>query len=317
MLYLIHGDNALEQDEALAKILAKYEEPGMAGLNVDTLEPPLSLSALRHACDTLPFMGENRVVVVRGALGQKNKQWQKEVAEYLPHLPPTTQLVFLERQTLPKRHPVRRLAEKEGRVIHYTVPKSRNLPGWIRKRAKERGCTIEPRATMLLAHNIGTNLRQLDQEIQKLKIYRGGSGTITLEDVKTMVPYVQGADVIFDMVDALGQRKPRVAMQHLHRLLDAGEQHPLQIFGMIVRQYRLLIQVRWLMEQGLTENQIVARLNLHPYVGQKMRSQATFFNLEQLRRAYDLLFESDLTIKTGRLTPEAALDLLVAELTRL
>ncbi len=88
-----------------------------------------------------------------------------------------------------------------------------------------------------LAQNIGVNLLLLDQEIQKLLLYVGEDVPITAEDVNVMVPYIQSADVIFQMVDALGQRDARLAASHLHRLLDVGE-HPLGIFGMIVRQFR-------------------------------------------------------------------------------
>jgi DNA polymerase-3 subunit delta len=317
MLHLIHGENALEQDEALARLLDELADQEMLGLNRETLEPPLTLGELRRACDTLPFLGGSRVVVVKGALKKGRDSWLKKLVDYLPALPETTLLIFLERQSLPKRHPVLKLAKSQGRVQHFKVPSSRDLPGWIRARCKKRGCVIEPRAMMLLAQNIGSNLYQLDQEIQKLQLYKGDQGPISEEDVRLLVPYVQSADVIFDMVDALGQRKPHIAAQHLHRLLDVGDQHPLSIFGMVVRQYRLLIQVRWLMERGKTEREIAQRLKLHPYVAKKMRSQATFFTEEQLRGAYRLLVESDLAIKTGKLTPEAALDLLVAQLTRL
>ena len=131
-----------------------------------------------------------------------------------------------------------------------------------------------------------------------------------------MVPYVQSADVIFNMVDALGQRNAQNAALYLHRLLDTGE-HPLSIFGMVVRQFRLLIQTRWLIDQRQTAPKITDRLKLHPYVAQKLYSQALRFTPPQLRAAYALLLETDLAIKTGGIEAETSLDLLVAKLTRL
>jgi DNA polymerase III delta subunit len=71
------------------------------------------------------------------------------------------------------------------------------------------------------------------------------------------------------------------------------------------------------MHQGKTEREIAKRLRLHPFVAKKTSGQATFFSQKQLRAAYDVLKAHDLAIKTGKLTPEAALELLVAELTRL
>jgi DNA polymerase-3 subunit delta len=131
-----------------------------------------------------------------------------------------------------------------------------------------------------------------------------------------MVPYVESADVIFNMVDALGQRSAQNAAVYLHRLLDTGD-HPLYVLTMIVRQFRLLIQTRWLIDQRHTVPDITNRLKLHPYVAQKLYSQALRFTPAQLRVAYALLMEMDLAIKTGKIESATALDLLVAKLTRL
>ncbi len=317
MLILIHGDNPLEQDEALTQLFVQHTDAALGGLNREMLEAPLALGELRRACDTLPFLGGSRLVVVQEALAKAKKEWLEAITDYLPQLPESTLLIFMERQKLPKRHPVLRWAEQHGQVHYFGSPSDRELPGWIRQRCRQHGCTMEPGAVMLLAHNIGAHLYQLDQEIQKLQLYKGEAGPISTEDVQLLVPYVQSADVIFQLVDALGQRKPHLAAQHLHRLLDTGAQHPLSIFGMIVRQYRLLIQIRWLLDRSHSEGEIAQRLKLHPYVAQKVRAQAGFFTHAQLRAAYTLLAESDLAIKTGKLTAETALDLLVAQLTRL
>jgi DNA polymerase III subunit delta len=111
---------------------------------------------------------------------------------------------------------------------------------------------------------------------------------IRVEDVQVMVPYVQSADVIFQMVDALGQRDPRRAATDLHRLLDVGE-HPLGIFGMIVRQFRLLLQIRWMSDRHQPQQQIVSRLKLHPYVVRKILAQAERFTIGQLTRGLPAL----------------------------
>ena len=208
-------------------------------------------------------------------------------------------------------------AEKNNaKVLSFDVPKPKDLSRWIVVRTQKRGGKIDPRAAALLAQNIGSNLLILDQEIRKLLLYCGKGVTISVEAVQTMVPYVQTADVIFDMVDALGQRNPQKAAIFLHRLLDTGE-HPLGIFGMVVRQFRLLIQTRWLIDQRQTVPDIKNRLDLHPYVVQKLYSQALRFTPGQLKAAYTLLMEADISIKTGEIEPVTALDLLVAKLTRL
>jgi DNA polymerase-3 subunit delta len=126
------------------------------------------------------------------------------------------------------------------------------------------------------------------------------------------VPYLQDA-VIFDMVDALGRRDGRAAAQTLHRLLDAGD-HPLALLGMIVRQFRLLIQVEELKTGGATPQDIAQTLKIHPFPARKLYNQVTNFTAMQLEKVYRYLLDTDVAIKTGKIEAEVALDLLVAGL---
>jgi DNA polymerase-3 subunit delta len=317
-IYILHGENGLERDEAVAGLVDKLDlDESVRDLNLETLPAPLDLEDFRRACGTLPFLGDVRVVIVRDGLSKTKKGISNEIADYLSSLPPSTHLIFSESKKLRASHPVMKEAKKlKAKIKEFPEVKARYLANWIRQRAKMRGCQMRPDAVRLLAENIGTDLRLLDQEIQKLKLYKGDKKLVTVEDVKLMVPYVQSADVIFDLVDALGQGNARNAARHLHRLLDVGE-HPLGVFGMVVRQYRLLIQARWLLDRGKHERDVRARLKLHPFVAGKICGQAGNYTLDKLRRAYDLLVESDLAIKRGKMSPEAALDLLVVQLTEL
>lgn len=318
MLYLLHGENELQRREALVEIIEQSGlTPDFRDMNTEILEGSVSPGDLRGACSVMPFLGESRIVIARDLLSKVKGKAAQGLVAVLPEVAPTTHLIFDEGKTLPKRHAIFTKAKDAGvQVRHFALPDARGLPSWIQQRTRLHGGRIEGRASALLAQNIGPNLRLLDQEIQKLLLYVGDGKEITAEDVRVMVPYVQSADVIFQMVDAVGQRDGRRAATYLHRLLDVGE-HPLGIFGMIVRQFRMLIQIRWLIDQRHTQQQIASQLKLHPYVVKKVYAQADRFTPEQLRKAYSLLAEMDLAIKRGEIPADMALDLLVAQLTAL
>lgn len=317
-VHILHGDNDLQREEALAKIIhAAGLAPDLRDLNTEVLASSATAVELRRACSTIPFLGDVRIVIARDILTQTKGQAVKEIALYLPDIPPTTVLIFCESKTVPAQNPVLTQAKKlDADIQAFAVPNARELTGWVVNRTKMHQGRIDYAAANLLAQNIGGNLRLLDQEIRKLLLYCGENKTITDDDVRVMVPYIQSADVVFDMVDAIGQRNPQSAAIYLHRLLEVGE-HPLAIFGMVARQFRLLIQVRWLADRRASDQDIIARLKLHPYVAQKVRDQTQHFTPEQLRAAYGLLTETDLAIKRGLLEAEAALDLLIVQLTRL
>lgn len=172
---------------------------------------------------------------------------------------------------------------------------------------------MEREAAVHLAQVIGPgDLRLLDGEIAKLVTYAGPGRAVTPQDVAQLVPYVQQA-VVFDLVDALGRREGRQAAILLHRLLDAGE-NPMGILAMVVRQFRLIILVKDLAGRGENPASIAQTLGIHPFVARKLHTQSANFTLAQLERIYRYLLDLDVAIKTGDMTPETALDLLVAGL---
>ena len=84
---------------------------------------------------------------------------------------------------------------------------------------------------------------------------------------------------------------------------------------MIVRQFRLMIEIKELAERGVTGQAAAERLSLHPFVADKTGKQAQAFSMAQLEAIYHRLLEMDVQIKTGLTEDVAALDLLVAGLT--
>ncbi len=328
--YVFHGADEFTRAETLADFKRRLGPPDTVDLNTTVLNGrTLTLAKLRHACDAIPFLAEKRLVIVQGWLmrlaprkGQEPSTARKEVldtlAEYLPRLPETTRLVFVEDKPLPANHPILQLAQREerGYVKRFDPPDAKKtLPRWIEKRVRKHGGEIEPQAAHQLAAVVGADLRLLDQEIVKLVTYTQSPNeeqAITKADVDTVVPYAQAA-VVFDLVDALGLRDGRTAAQTLHRLLDAGE-HPLGLLGMIARQFRLLIQVKELKTERASSRDIAQALKLHPFPAGKLYNQATHFTAAQLETVYRHLLDTDVAIKSGKIEAEVALDLLVAGL---
>jgi DNA polymerase-3 subunit delta len=338
--YILHGEEEFGLGEVLGELRAELAagDPAMAQLNTSFLEGQrLTLGELRHVCDAIPFMARNRLVIVNGLLGwlmpggraregatqedeppASKKALLDSLLAYLPKLPDTTWLVFVEGQTLPVFHPILKLAEVEAKrkracVQEFKRLKDQEVPGWIRQRMRSKGGELTPEATAMLAALVGGDLRLLDQELEKLLLWADG-GQVTGQDVQALVSYAREAS-IFDLVDYVGRRQTDRALRLLHHLLDDGEV-PLYLLAMLARQVRILIQVSELRAQGRTPKQTADRLKLHPYVVEKGIAQARNFQMNQLEGAHRQLVETDWRIKTGELDEELALDMLVVTLTR-
>ena len=314
--YIFHGQDHLGRDEQLAKFKAQLGDPSVAAMNISTFDgSKVVLADVASACATMPFMSDRRLVIIEGLLETAAGKAQVDaLKELIPTLPDWTRLVLVEDKKLPKNNTLLRFANQHesARVVLFDAP--RNATGWIVKRAARHDATIEASAANLLAELIGNNLRLADSEIAKLAAYTGGQRAINRDDIILLTPY--SAEInIFKMVDALGQRNEAQATHLLQGLLanapNMGDL--LGLFGMIVRQFRLLIMVREYIDNGSGGN-IADDLDLNSFVADKMSQQARNFTLPQLEETYHHLLETDMAIKTGRIDTRLALEVLVAEL---
>ncbi len=326
MWYVFHGEDELSRDEAIRQLRQKMD-PVVGELNTTTLDGrSLGVPELRAACDALPFMGDVRLVIVNdlGSSATPAKQPRRkrsqapaddelwgDLAAYLPQLPESTRLLLSQSQTLRDGHPLLRLAaEHGGHVRAFAVPTGDDLEQWIRRRAKGKGVAVASDALALLATYVGSNLRLLDQELDKLATYLGGAGTVGRDDVERLVSSVQEANV-FHMVDALGNRDGRRALRLLHHLLDEGRV-PLYLLTMVTRQFRLLLQARELDAQGAAPGEMARQMEVAPFVAKKCAQQAMNYRPTDLRAIMAELLDIDVGIKTGQRDGAVALDLFVA-----
>ena len=258
MIQLIYGEDVVSAEESLAEITRNTGPDDLRDINYTSfLAEDVTPEQLNAAIFTIPFMSDFRVVVVRGLLttfergrrrsgGSKSNrnplgQWAG-LPDELGSIPPTTNLTFVD-GALSKSNPMLRKLASLSDAREFTLPRERDMPGWIMARAKTLGVNIEPRASATLAEAIGRQPRLIDTELRKLALYVDGR-PIREDDVRRMVAYVREAN-IFQAVDAVidgrtgvalsldyphnGRRKPRrVHTDHARATGEAsahGERH--------------------------------------------------------------------------------------------
>ena len=346
MFYLLHGDDEFTIREQIKRL----RQQGNFEYNQDTYNGgEVSLATITATCDTLPFLADQRFVVVeglpkkrrgetslpqagnedainpaatagKGSKAKKSKKggkgsaesragFEKGLAEYIPHLPDSCVLVVLVDEVLDAGNPLLKEAGQYGKVTQCMLPKGAALESWITKRAKSIGVSISPEAADLLAKFIGNQLRLLANELDKLATYAGNGAIIHVDDVRKLSAQVQEAR-IFDLTDALAQRNRKQALDILHDLLADGEP-PLKLISTITTQVRSLVLVKELSQKGMRAPQIASTVGMAPFVADKALRQVGKFTPAQLEGAYRQLLATDAALKRSRMAPEMALDLLV------
>ncbi|MBN1317990.1 MAG: DNA polymerase III subunit delta [Anaerolineales bacterium] len=318
--YIFHGEDTFTQKETLADLIDRLDDdPSMVELNTSTFDGrSIKLSELIHTCKSLPFLAKRRLVVVEGLLerlgGKDRKEDRAVLLDYLPQLPPSTRLVFMEKKHLSNKNPFIQAAAEStfGYVKAFNQLQGQALNRWIDQRVTSLGGSIQPQAITMLAAEIGNDLFQLDSEIAKLVSYTALKRPIQTTDVELLTPF-SGMTNIFELVDSIGQQNGDKAARLTRDMLESGHD-PHYLLSMIIRQFRLLIQVKEKLGQRLGPSDVAREVGIHPFVANKLSQQSTNLSQSRLEDIYRQLLETDLAIKTGQIEPVTAIDLLVAEL---
>lgn len=193
---------------------------------------------------------------------------------------------------------------------------------WVKREVEERRGRISGRAIQTLISLIGNDLWQIDREINKLINYKSGQNPkltnggspdhIDTVDVEEMV---RGNfdENIFALTDAISTRNKAQATKLLEDQYGAGLTDS-YLINMIIRQIKILLQIRQALDQGHSSRKIISELHLHPFIVQKGINQVRNFNLETLKRILKKLIEIDYQMKTGRAEARLLLNLLISKI---
>ncbi|MDY6917072.1 MAG: DNA polymerase III subunit delta [Chloroflexota bacterium] len=328
MFHILYGVDGFSLKEELQGIKSELGDAEALLSNTSTFEGQRArMNQVMDACMAVPFLGSHRLVVVEGLLGcfEKRerdpgneppalKEWVG-LKDRVAGMPPTTVLVLIDGE-VSKQNPLLRKLSPVASVKEFRPRRGQALHDWIQGRVRGRGGDMAPSAAKLLASLVGESLWALSNEIDKLVLYASGR-RIEEDDVKAVVSHAREANV-FAMVDAIVERRASVAATLLHQLLWEGASPP-YLITMITRQLRMLVVARELTQMRLPAAEIKSQLALasgstSDYALSKALEQSRRYSMGRLEQVYRRILEADLSIKTGALSGELALDCLVADL---
>ncbi len=336
---ILHGNDEFAIAAHIGRLCAGLGDPATADMNIARFDGRLGLDfeALNTAVNAVPFLAPRRVVVLEHpsaafpAAPARKKSLEppdeaqpdtpvpstlarKKFLELLDKAQPSTTIALVEYEELKRDHWLMKWVSQAGASagVHvYKMPKRWEMPRWIETEAKKQGGRIEPDAAVRLSEMVGEDTRMAAQELTKLLTYVNFERPIRLLDVeKVSIVSAQGS--VFELVDALGQNDRKKAQRVLHQLLE--EEDAMDLWGMVIRQFRLLLLAREMLDEHATTLDVQNALELRDFVAQKVCYQAGRFSMPTLESIYHKLLEIDEGAKTGQVPLDLALDILIMEL---
>ncbi len=317
--YLLEGEEEFTKLSALRTLQDKVLQGEFAQLNHSVLENPSAADLIAHA-ETLPLMADRRFVLVkdsgmlagRAGAAQDDDSTsssagdQDKVCDYVERLPDSVCLAFLQRG---KASAVRKLYKriaKLGGVVTFDPLEQPTLIKWIAQELKRHGKVIDRTAAEHLIFAVGNDMHALHGELQKLAAYAGEADEITQQSIDA-VCIKTSEHKVFDLSDALVSRQAERAVALMRDMLREGEQR-LMLLALLQRQYRQLLYAKILLEARKSPDVIAKTLGVPPFVARKLQGIAAREQLADIRRAYDLLVDTEFEVKSGQMPEEGSLE---------
>ncbi len=258
--------------------------------------------------ETMPFFAERRLIVFENS--GFFKSGGTDLADYIKELPETTSFLFVENE-VDKRSKLYKAVKARGRAVELGFQDEATLKRWVAGLIRKENKQVSEQTIVYFLNKTGTDMENITKELEKLFCYTFGRDAVTKEDVDA-VCVTQITNHIFEMVDAVAQKKQRKALELYYDLL-ALKEPPMRILFLMIRQYRLLLQVKGLLKAGYGRKEIASKAGLHPFVAGKYMDQAEHFPGRELRAIMEEGAELEQSVKTGRLTDHLAVELFLVK----
>jgi DNA polymerase-3 subunit delta len=298
-VYLFHGPGEFRLEKVLDKIRNDFVPAAARALNVEVfyagekIDPTEIISRAR----SLPFLSSNRLIIIRRA----ERFRSNELEMFLPYLEEpaeTTCLIFVSSKTDFRMNFYKRI-RSIGWAVNFSKLSERQVIPWIKRTAGELGLKIDGEACAYLRQIVGNSLRELFAELEKLRL-RFGEEAVGVKQVKELALHTR-IYTIFELMKSISEKKCSESLRILNRFLEEEDKvgAPLQILGMLNRQFRLLWQTKQILSKGGSKMNVARTLGLPDFSARDFVAHSQVWSGKELERGLKLLYQTDGLLKSG------------------
>ena len=309
-IYLLYGEERYLKNQYTTRLRKALCQEGDE-MNTHFYQgKDFSVGEVIDLAETLPFLAERRVMFFKDT--GLFKSGGEKLAEYLASPNDTTFFVFTESE-VDKRSKLYKAVQSKGYAAEFTVQDENSLKRWIAGILGREGKKISENTAQLLLSKTGTDMENIQMELEKLFCYTLDKNEILPEDVEEIC-ITRTENKIFDMIRAVAQKQQKKAMDLYYDLL-ALKEPPMRILFLIARQFNQLLQMKELKNQGYDQNSIASHMKIQPFIVKNSWRQMESFTYEELERAVRECVEAEEAVKTGCMNDQMSVEMLIVMFT--
>jgi DNA polymerase-3 subunit delta len=307
LIYLLLGKENYLKEQVCAWLIERYIPEATRGFNLSVFSTKeTNIDHILSAARTLPMMGEFRMVIIKEAEGIKEAA-VKPVKEYLS-IPPRRSILIFDAAELDKTAALYKLLSKQAILVECQPLRGQPLVRWVNDYVKSRGFDPEYAAVQKLIDCTGSDLYKITNELEKIFSFLSGTGVreIRQEAILDLVARSR-PNSVFELIDAVGRKQRKRALQILHKLLSDGEE-PLKILAMLARHFRQLLIVKELLKNRAPRKDIMKEAQIQEFLLDEFLKQAKMLSDEEVATNFRAVSEADLLFKSTSINQKIYLE---------
>lgn len=309
-LYLIFGEEKYLKEEYEKKLTNSIVSESTKMMNFDILEgKATTVFKIKEISDTLPFMNDYRLIIIKnsGLLYEGRKSETEILIDYIKNIPKTTVILFIE-EKVDKKLKIFKEIKKIGEVCEFSFLNEKDLADWVLSTINAQDKIMSKDDAIYLIRNVGCSMEVIYNELNKLISYKA-ENQITRNDIDSICTKSVESKV-FQLVDSIGLKKTEQAI-NIYKNLIFNKTSPFMILSMIYRQFKIILQVKYLQAKSKTIQQISAELGLRDFIVRTALIQSKNFKNKVLLQAIDDCLELDNQCKTGIIQDQLGVEMLI------
>jgi DNA polymerase-3 subunit delta len=314
-VYLITGDEDFLTDKLLTALKKKVLTAGCEEVDSyysDRSSSGISFDELRERIYTPPFISMRRLTIIKntGLFSQSGSDAQEKIVmlrKIIEEIPEFACLVVIETKIDKRKKPILESFALRGDLVEVNRQTDDSLCRWVAGILQKEDIKITVSAVSSLVDRCDRNMRTIESELKKIILYcrRSSICQISIEIIDLIcIPDIRGS--VFHMTDAIGFKRPDIALEILDKLMSLKEPVT-RIRFMMSRHFRHLICAK---EIGRAEL-VSGKLKVMPFVARNLVKQSAKFQMKELLDIYDSCFESDMNVKTGKMEERLSMEWLL------
>lgn len=299
-VYLFYGEEKYDLNSRVNKIKKEFKSLEV-GVNLFYLDID-NVDTLESVTQGVTFFGSEKLIIIKDTKLKFDVNLLKDLDE-------DVKVIIIE-DSVDKRTSEYKTLSKFAECVEFKHLDEKGATSFIIDMLKKYNVKISYDDASYMEAMCGEDKYNIINELQKLVIYVGNGATVTKNIIDEITSKTLNAK-IFDVLDAIVNKKKKIAVEELNSLLRQKESI-VKIYIMLYKQYKQLYEIKLLKEKG--DKNIAQTLGIHPYVVKKLSYSCDKYSKKDLKNIIYAFDDYDEKTKNGDIDFEIGLKKIICML---